>query len=146
MRLGNLVRTMSKKSFDHAFVALTLFGIGLLTPAAAEKANNYAFCTRWSYDRNDKFYASTHCEFATEIQFLSRWNEYPIIRIIGPGTKSGTFETFLTKKQIVSRSGWWMATTCPISVVTGRALKPDIPFWPRNRDRIQAGDYKCVDE
>ena len=132
------------KVFKSAFIASIFFSTSLLAGAVAEETSNYAFCIRWDYDRDGRFYGSTHCEFATEIQFLSRWNEYPIIRTIGPGTNSTTFQTFLTKKQIESGTGWWMATTCPVSIASGRPFKPDIPFWPRNRDRINAGDYKCV--
>ena len=126
---------MGKKLFSFAFLALWCFCP--IKATAAKTTKNYSFCTGQVYDREDKLWLVTHCEFGTQIQFMSQWNSQPIIAN-GYGAK---LETGLTRAQV--KSGWWMSTTCPAIF---RPFKPDVPFVPENRDRINAGDYKCVGE
>jgi hypothetical protein len=124
-------------------VMLGLCGLDFAVPAAvaAEERPNLAFCTNnWSYDRDGRFYTLSNCEFAVEIQFMSEADPHPVARTLDES--DGMFTTGLTKSQV--ESGWWMSTTCEISIVTGRPLKPDVSFIPANRDRIKSGNYKCV--
>lgn len=129
------------KSFSFALAALGFCALALLARAGADEKRNFAACTHWRYDGKGMFFATSRCEFATEVQFMAQSHPQPITRRIGSG---GVLETGLTKAQV--ESGWWMATTCPISIVTQKPLKPDVPFVAENKDRIKAGNYKCVDE
>jgi len=134
---------MSRKTFKSSIVQLGLVAaLGLsnsIAPTAAETRKNASFCTEWSYGADGRFYGHTRCEFGTEIQFMSQANG---LHLIATGYGARLF-TGLTKADI--ESGWWMYTTCAVRV-GGRPLKPDVPFTPENRDRIKAGDYKCVGE
>lgn len=126
-----------------AMLGLCSFAFAVPAAVAAEERPNRAFCTdNWSYDRDGRFYTHSICEMNVEIQFMSEADPHPVARKLDES--DGVFMTGLTKSQV--ESGWWMSTTCEFSIVTGRPLNPDVPFIPANRDRIKAGNYKCVSD
>jgi hypothetical protein len=134
--------SMSKAFSRWALAALGLCGFGIVAPATAQEWPNFSSCTRqWAYDRDGNFVTRNKCDFAVEIQFMSQGDPHPVAQRLD---EEAIFNSGLSKSQV--DAGWWMAATCAIDFVTGRPLVPNVAFLPENKDRILAGDYKCVSQ